>query len=147
MNLLFDASALLNIIRRKRRKAFNILVGNYILDLTFYEIGNAIWKETKLQKRIEVDEASKLLKTISIIKDKMQMLRAENLVVVFKIAYELGITFYDASYIVAAAGNNLLLVTDDKKLISKLEQSKDTLKRILGSEVKVMTSLELTRGG
>ncbi|OYT30836.1 MAG: PIN domain nuclease [Thermofilum sp. ex4484_79] len=147
MNLLFDASALLNIIRRKRRKAFNILVGNYILDLTFYEIGNAIWKETKLQKRIEVDEASKLLKTISIIKDKMQMLRAENLVVVFKIAYELGITFYDASYIVAAAGNNLFLVTDDKKLISKLEQSKDTLKEILGSEVKVMTSLELTRGG
>ncbi len=113
------------------------------MDLTFYEIGNAIWKVAKLQKRIEVDEVSKLLNMILIVKDKMQIIKVENLDAVFKIAYKLRITFYDASYIMAAAENNLSLVTDDKKLINKLEQNKDVLKRILGLEVKIITSINL----
>ncbi|WP_153801433.1 hypothetical protein [Hyperthermus butylicus] len=45
--LLFDASALLNIIRGSV-DPLAVLEGGYLLDLTLYEVGNAVWKEAKL---------------------------------------------------------------------------------------------------
>lgn len=57
MNLLFDASALLNIIRLYEHDAYEILKGNLTLSLTKYEIGNAVRKETILLKRISIEES------------------------------------------------------------------------------------------
>ena len=48
MTLVYDSSALLNIVRLAGDRAIRYLKGNYILTLTPYEIGNALWKESIL---------------------------------------------------------------------------------------------------
>ena len=45
MKLLFDASALLNIIRLRKQDAYRLLKGNLTLSLTRYEVGNALWSK------------------------------------------------------------------------------------------------------
>lgn len=56
--MMFDASALLNII--KRENSFDILKNGFISDLTLYEVGNAIWKSVYRELLTE-EEARKLL--------------------------------------------------------------------------------------
>mgnify|MGYP001626405038 CR=1 FL=1 len=50
MSYLFDASSIISIIQYMKRNALRVLSGNYVLDLTIYEIGNAIWKGVALLK-------------------------------------------------------------------------------------------------
>lgn len=107
MNLLFDSSAILNTVRNMGGNAISILKSNYILTLTIYEIGNAIWKEAKLQKRIGLNEALILINNISRILSKMRIIVIDNPVKVLRVAYLMRITYYDASYITAMAENNL----------------------------------------
>ena len=57
MRLVFDASASLNVIRIFGIDAINYLKGHYILNLTIYEVGNALWKEVMLLNRLSVEEA------------------------------------------------------------------------------------------
>ncbi|OYT49101.1 MAG: hypothetical protein B6U85_00055 [Desulfurococcales archaeon ex4484_42] len=57
MKVLLDASALLNIVRALGSEALDYIEGCYELALTPYEVGNAIWKEATLVKRITIDEA------------------------------------------------------------------------------------------
>jgi len=52
MRLLYDASALLNFIRRLGEDSLESLRGNYILTLTSYEVANALWREAVLLRRI-----------------------------------------------------------------------------------------------
>jgi len=143
MNILFDASAFLNIIRKEREKAYNILVNSYVLTLTPYEIGNAIWKEAKLQKRISLKEALELLNAIFKVMRKIKIIEVKYKNKVFKIAYTLRVTYYDASYIVAAAENNLILVTDDEKLLNKLKESEKILVKNFKIKIETLTSTKL----
>ncbi len=143
MNLLFDSSAILNTVRNMGGNAISILKSNYILTLTIYEIGNAIWKEAKLQKRIGLNEALILLNNISRILDKMEMIVIDNPAKVLRVAYLMRITYYDASYITATAENNLILVTDDRKLLNKIGEREEILKKIFKTEIRVITSSKL----
>jgi predicted nucleic acid-binding protein len=61
---LFDASALLNLVRKRGKNTLKLLKGNYILTLTFYEVGNALWKEVLLTRCIDISEANKVLETV-----------------------------------------------------------------------------------
>jgi len=61
MTLLFDSSALLNVIRLYKRDAFDILRGNLTLSLAKYEIENTLWKEAILIKRIDIRESLEAL--------------------------------------------------------------------------------------
>jgi len=54
MSALLDASALLNIVRSLGRDSLDYIRGCYELTLTPYEIGNAVWKEATLLKRVQV---------------------------------------------------------------------------------------------
>jgi len=76
MSYIFDASALLNLIRKAGSNAIEIVKENYILDLALYEIGNVLWKEAILLKRISLEEA---LKTISFIENLRKILIAKSL--------------------------------------------------------------------
>ena len=64
MSLLFGSSALLNLIRMIGGSSIRYLRGNYVLSLTPYEIGNAVWKEATLLKTISINEALALLQYI-----------------------------------------------------------------------------------
>ncbi|MEM4675694.1 MAG: PIN domain nuclease, partial [Nitrososphaerota archaeon] len=61
MRFLFDASAILNSIRYHREDIVDFIEGNecYTLSLAQYEVGNALWKEAYLLKRISVNDALK----------------------------------------------------------------------------------------
>lgn len=145
MKLVFDASALLNLVRSAGSSAFNYLKGNYILSLTLYEIGNALWRETTLLKRIPVSEALSLLESISNIRKIMDTINPRNNLLILKLAHELRITYYDSSYIIASYELNAGLVTDDEKLRKKILLGEKTLIKVLGRKISVYSTRELLR--
>jgi predicted nucleic acid-binding protein len=117
---LFDASALYKLLTVYKDYADKIDYNYiYILDLTFYEIGNAIWKDYYLLKRLtNFTETSKviyeILKEFNVIGDL-----SLSFIEIIKIAIEKNLTYYDASYVYASKNFGLILVSEDKDLIEK----------------------------
>jgi predicted nucleic acid-binding protein len=93
------------------------LKNGFISDLTFYEVGNAIWKSVSRELLTE-KEARKLLEIFGEVAKilNVAVLEKEKMYNVLKISVKESITFYDASYIFLAVKNGLDLVTDDEKL-------------------------------
>ncbi len=143
MKLLFDASALLNIVRSLGSDALEYLKGNYILTLTPYEVGNALWKEAALHGRITVNDALKLLGVFLRIYGFMHETAPSDAGLVLRVASGLRITYYDASYIVATREVGASLVTDDLKLIRRLNANRERLRAIIGVDLPVITSKDL----
>jgi len=143
MKYLLDASALLNIVRRLGEKSLRILKENYILTLTIYEVGNALWRETKLLKKLTTDEAEEIMKAVIALTKFMQIIGSEDPVEVLKTSNRIGVTFYDAAYMVEALRRNLTLVTDDKKLTAKIEKHRDIILKEYGRKLDVIRSTEL----
>lgn len=114
MSYLFDASSLVYAIKLKR---IGILAGNYVQELTIYEVLNALWKETYILRRMSRKEAESLLDVFVRLLSYLKMLDLRGLESeVFKIAVENGLTAYDASYLTLARREKLTLVTEDVKL-------------------------------
>lgn len=119
MKYLIDASAVVEIIKGlEEDKALRLLSENWILDLTKYEVGNAIWKERVLQKAIQEDEFQEFLNLFRSVLARTNALTVDEktLLEVGQIASKEKITFYDASYVTIAEARNLTLVTEDAKL-------------------------------
>lgn len=122
MNYLLDASALLPLITR-RGKLLIIEASREDLattDLAIYEACNSLWKLSTLLKQISLKDAVDVANTIKdlairgVIKPiKFTKLDFSN---TLRIANKEGLTFYDASYIVAAKNLEAILVTEDEKL-------------------------------
>jgi len=122
LEAMLDASALYPLLKRLGEKAASLLTKLAILDLTKYELGNAIWKEYKLgllkNRENPIVLWSKIMEEMSTYRVKTQHLRDLE-----KIAVERDLTFYDASYIYMAETRNLKLITEDEELLSKCENS------------------------
>ena len=95
-----------------------------ILDLTFYEVGNAVWKEGTLTKLLTPDAAKTLQKTAQTILTKMDRVSSEleSFEKILEIAKTEKLTFYDSSYIQYAKGKGLQLITEDKELKTKAQK-------------------------
>jgi len=116
---LFDACSILTIIRQLRGDAAEKLVQGSTTSLAYYEIGNALWRECFLLKRISQEETEKLLKTIYPILAEMDTSQVEDEAeasAVLVLACKFNLTFYDASYLSEAVRAKKTLVTEDKKL-------------------------------
>lgn len=125
MRYLLDASALVPLIvdcgealiLRKPR------LGMYTTELGVYEAGNALWKLAVLTKDIAVEDAAELLSVLQhLIKRRVVELisiHEINLEETVRIAARERMTFYDASYVVAARMRGLTLVTEDRELREK----------------------------
>lgn len=61
---MLDSSALLNIVRTLGSRALQRIKGSYTLTLTPYEIGNALWKEATLLKRVALRESTYIFNTV-----------------------------------------------------------------------------------
>lgn len=142
MSVVLDASALLNLVKSLGEEALEYIKGCYDLTLTLYEIGNAIWKETTILKRLTIEEASILLKQLITVHKYINIIDPQDQLTVLKLSYELNITYYDASYIVAASELNIPLVTDDNKLKNKIQLNKHLIIEVIGKEVNVLSSKE-----
>ncbi len=145
MKLVFDSSALLNLIRTIGSSAYKYLKGNYILTLTPYEVGNALWKEATLLNRISIDEALLLLSLTNNIFNILHIVAPHDTSLVLNLAHELNITYYDASYVVVSYELDAKLVTDDKKLKKRIQESRDVLTKILGKGIILYTTEELIK--
>ena len=119
MSLLFDASSILQLISRSDEKdALRLLNGNHILDLTKYEVGNALWKEQLLHRAIGAEELREFLQLFQSLACHIKSLSIdiEHLSRVAELAVGEKLTFYDASYIAASKIHKLTLVTEDRNL-------------------------------
>ncbi len=111
MNLL-DASAIFNLFQGGEYKA---LIAGATIPLARYEIGNILWKNHKIRKRISKDEAKESGAVMFELLDAMELI-SPALVSTLSLSLEEGLTFYDSSYLVAAIESGYELVTDDIKL-------------------------------
>ena len=97
---------------------------SFVLDLTFYEVGNALWKETCLTNFLSKngsEAARNMMQTLLARIDRIQS-EARNFQKIFDIAESGKISFYDASYLIVAIEKGLTLVTEDRKLKAKAEK-------------------------
>ncbi len=118
----FDASSIITALIHLREKAIDILNRQYTPSLAYYEIGNAIWKDIVLKKGKEEIDAANIMNLLSNIISHMwiyEIRTAEDLSSTLKLAIELKITFYDASYIYLAKKFNAFLVSEDRELRNK----------------------------
>ncbi|MEM3573137.1 MAG: type II toxin-antitoxin system VapC family toxin [Nitrososphaeria archaeon] len=120
MTYLFDASAIVNLVKKGR---LLILSKGSTLELALYESLNAVLKEYVLLKKLDHESAVDFVKILSEIFGNIKTESIRGLETeVFNLAAKFGLTIYDASYLLAALNNNLTLVTDDSKLRSALKE-------------------------
>lgn len=135
--LLFDCNIIYKLIREHPEVALEKLLGGTTIYLAYYELGNALWRECLLLKRISFDEAKKSLNLMYSILEHIEVapLDAEKGTEVLDTACKFNITFYDSAYLVEAKRAGKTLVTDDDRLAKAAEK--------LG--VKTLTSKTLTQ--
>ncbi|AFK51481.1 hypothetical protein TCELL_1058 [Thermogladius calderae 1633] len=117
--LLFDSSSLLYALKERR---LDLLRRNYVQWLTFYEALNGVWKEVYLHRAIRAEKAAVLVEVLAEVLKYMEVLSPAGLErEIYERALALGVTVYDASYVVLAERYDLTLVTEDKRLRSRAQ--------------------------
>jgi predicted nucleic acid-binding protein len=138
MRFLLDASSMLQLIKKlEEEMALRVLSEGCVLDLGKYEVGNALWKEHILRHTITEEEFDEFFRLLASVLDQSKILQVETdaLPSAAKIAAKEKITFYDASYVEAARGQDLVLITEDEKLA-----------KAASKYVKTGTTVDLQRG-
>ena len=122
--LLFDSNIIYRLIRELPQGAMEKLVEGSTIYLAYYELGNALWRESLLLKRISIEEAEKSLDLMYSILEHMQvsMLDKETGKEVLHTAHKFNLTFYDTAYLATAKKTGKTLVTDDVKLAKASEK-------------------------
>ena len=119
MSYVFDSCSLLNLTRALADGVIDVLKGNITVSLAYYEIGNALWKECNLYRRVSVEEVVKTLRFMYSMLGLMKVIHIEDVsfsINTFFMANKLNITYYDAAYLNVAKELDKVLVTDDKRL-------------------------------
>ena len=122
MKCLLDASSLLLLVKKADIKStVQCLQDSFILDLTFYEVGNAVWKESTLMKFLTAKEAERLGTLAQTVLAKVNRVNsgAEDFQKILDIAKTEKLSYYDSSYVYFAKKAALPLVSEDKQLITK----------------------------
>lgn len=131
-----DASAIVALYTPETRSGWvRKVVGRYrklhILDLTFYEVANAMWRKFLLLKEIGGEELSKALKGVWKLMDTLCLTHSYKEVKdrSLETSIKYALTIYDSSYLALAETLNLNLITTDEELCNKLRGT--PLKRML----------------
>jgi len=122
MKYLLDASAFMLLIKNADVKStVECLQDSLILDLTFYEVGNAVWKESILMKYLTPEEAERLGTMAQTVLAKINRIASEigAFQKILQIAQAEKLSYYDSSYIYFAKETELTLVSEDKDLRTK----------------------------
>ena len=125
MKGLFDASAIINLAISSGAKATGEISGGSGIPLTFYELGNSIWKLHLQLKKISKEEAKTLLENSLRLYGLLGKISLEGEgAKIEELAISQRITFYESSYLYAAKRENLTLVTDDERLAGAAKSQK-----------------------
>ncbi len=123
--LLIDASSLMLLMKTANiQTELDHLRTSFLLDLTFYEVGNVIWKETCLTKFLTKNESEVLQNRVQTVLTRTNKILSEasNFQKILDISESEKLSFYDSSYLFAAKEKGLVLVTEDKELWTKAEK-------------------------
>ncbi len=111
---LLDASAIYPLVLRLQENLLRYSSLFVVLDLTVYEVGNAIWKEYHRGKIRNPTTVTKLFQEIF---STTPILRLNtNMHEVLALAIKEKLTFYDASYLHMARIHGIKLVMEDREL-------------------------------
>lgn len=135
MTFLFDSSAIIDLC--SKRSADKLLEG-WTLDLAFYEVGNAVWKQVYLFKTLTPDEGMTSLDAVTEVVKMIRKVPVDDFLETLRIAVEEGLTYYDATYLQAAIKNKKTLVTNDEKL---RVAAKKYVKTMTGDELHGLASM------
>ena len=121
--MLYDASSIQTALRTLKEEAAPHLNNQTILDLTLYELGNIIWKETRTDSNPSAARArtEALQKLLAIM--KIHRINLNDLPAIAENASRYGLTFYDSAYLTIAQSKNLTLVTEDQQLRRAAEKA------------------------
>jgi len=125
MKYLLDASSLMLLIKKADvESTVECLQDSLILNLTFYEVGNAVWKESTLLKFLTPQEAKRLGTMAQTVLAKIGQVanEGEDFQKILEIAQDEKLSFYDSSYVFFAKQKGISLVTEDKKLEVKAKK-------------------------
>lgn len=130
---LLDTSVMIPLLLDYGDKLLDVSVRTqlYVTDLGVYEAGNSLWKLALLTRTISVDDSLEALELFLEIlrRGYVKVVRFDelDLLKVARLSIWEGITFYDASYIVAAEKARAILVTEDRELREKASRHVKTL--------------------
>ena len=112
--MILDASSLYVTLKRGHLKS---LANSTTLDLAFYEVGNAMLKESR-RSLITQESFAKALGALASMNEIVAIKRFGELDTqrVAEIASSAGLTFYDASYLALALALHESLATNDREL-------------------------------
>lgn len=115
MTHLFDASSLVEVLFTGRIEA---AFDQHVLDLTVYEVGNALWNHRHLRERLGDDRLERLLGVLADLEGQVvvEPVDALDLSRTMDVAVGESITFYDAAYVVTAERLDATLLTEDGAL-------------------------------
>ncbi|MCL1971014.1 MAG: type II toxin-antitoxin system VapC family toxin [Candidatus Bathyarchaeota archaeon] len=122
---LFDASAFIFLIKKANvQTTLQQLQKLSILDLTVYEVGNALLKESTITKFLTPTEINTLEKVTQTILSRTEKIPNQDTTFqqIMKIAKTENLSFYDSSYIYFAKQNNIHLVTEDTAFRNKAKK-------------------------
>ena len=128
MKFLLDSSVITPLMLDLGERLLNLSADEelYAIDLTFYEVGNSLWKLALLLRSIDLEDAMEILDVLKslIMRKAITLIRFDDLDVhrIIKLAVDERLTFYDASYIVAGEKLNATLATEDEELRRKAEK-------------------------
>jgi len=119
MKKIFDASAIMVLAKNYPTETVEHLKDEHLLDLTIYELGNAIWKINKLLKKPDVKTALESMEQVLDLTALMKTHAARDRqthMAIMENAFKHSLTYYDSAYITAAQQEKYTLVTTDKRL-------------------------------
>jgi len=122
---LFDASSIMLLAKKCPDKASATLEGEHLLDLTMYEVGNAIWKVSKLVNKSDKSAALDAVEQAYYLTALMEVAKVEGvegLTGTMEIAFDGGLSFYDSAYLHTAKRWGLTLVTEDERLFRRARE-------------------------
>ncbi|GEM_PF-376964 len=116
----FDTSSLIAVLLDDDTPPISVLFDGHVLDLTFYEAGNVLWKIHTLQGRTTEQEYAELVSLLADLRREIVVHDLEEIGVdtVMDIATATELTFYDAGYLACAEVVGTTLMTEDQQLAS-----------------------------
>ena len=132
----FDTSSVVAVLLDDDTPPISVLYDGHVLDLTFYEAGNVLWKVHTLQGRTTAEEHAELVSLLADLRRELVVHDLEEIgfEAVMDVATETELTFYDAGYLACAETLETPLVTEDSELLAVAQE------RVNGHRVREYTS-------
>ena len=114
----YDASSILELMERE---TLPDILDSSTTPLAVFEIGNAVWKQVRLTKKLTESQGERIFLAASLLVQKMRTVMPDALHSL-TLALKEDLTFYDASYLQSAIEAGSEFVTEDRKLQNKAEK-------------------------